>query len=80
MNQFEVEPVPKDLDEYRERSWHTLHKVAFGLDELNGTVRSHAEDIIRIDKDVTVARKLAWAALVVLGLIASLGGLYAALV
>ena len=75
---FEVEPVPKDLDEYRERSWHTLRKVAFDLETLNGTVRGNTEDITRLDKDITVARKLAWIALAILGVAASLGGLYAA--
>ena len=75
---FDPEPVPKDVKIYRERSWYKLHEVAFHLSEMNGRVQDNEEDIIRIDKDVTVAKKLGWIVLTVLTLAVSIGGLYAA--
>lgn len=75
---FNPEPIPKDLKVYRERSWYTLHEVSFHLSEINGRVSDKEEDIIRIDKDVSVAKKLGWIVLAVLGLAISIGGLYAA--
>ena len=75
---FNPEPAPTNLKIYRERSWHTLQQVAFHLAEMNGRVSDNEDDIIRIDKDVTVANRLGWIALTVLGFAVSVGGLLAA--
>ena len=77
-DRFNPEPAPTNLKIYRERSWHTLQQVAFHLTEINGRVSGNEEDIIRIDKDVTVAKKLAWVAMAILTLAVSVGGLLAA--
>lgn len=77
-DRFDPEPAPTNLKIYRERSWHTLQQVALHLTEINGRVSDNATNIVRIDKDVTVAKKLGWIVLTIAGFAVSIGGLYAA--
>ena len=75
MDKFNPEPVPKNMAVYRERSWHTLQQIGFHVSEMNGTVQENKEKIALLDKDVTVSKRLAWVAVVILTLAM---GLYAA--
>lgn len=78
-DKFDPEPLPKDEGERIQQQWYTLQEVRFHLMRLNGTVVDVVDDLARIDKDVAVAKKLGWIALLTVGVISSVGGLYAAL-
>lgn len=76
---FDPKPMPTDPLEREQQQWHMLQMTVFQLSRMNGTVAEHSTEIVRIDKDVSVAKRLGWIALVVLGLVASIGGACAAI-
>jgi hypothetical protein len=71
--------MPKNEAERKRESWQLLQYVHFYASQINGKVADNTDKIVTIDKDVTVAKRLGWIALTVLGLVLGGGGLYAAL-
>lgn len=79
-DKFDPKPLPENETERLQQQWYMLQLTVFQVSRLNGNVQKNTDDIGRVDKDVTVAKRLGWIALLIAGTAGSLAGLYAAFI